>query len=209
MIVPKEIPCFWIEPAGLISIYLRRYSARDLINPCLGESWDYHNANTKIGELLSTNNLEDRGRICHDNHPHDDLRWPKKCDKCDYLFTPEDKYQLFTCDLYINPVTGEIKDLNHWEAGAMYNAWWYKDLGKNWQGPDGLSLMIKLPNTEWFVDGPSTGSKDESCWSRIGDPKTPGNVTARPSILYTNTPRFHAWLTNGKLEILPDTEPWE
>jgi hypothetical protein len=125
--------------------------------------------------------------------PHDDPRWPARCD-CGHVFrdVPEEPYQLFLERLYERPDTLERFTLEEAVPGAMYDAEWYHG-SDGFVGPDGLSLMLKLPGGPhewWAVDGPS---KNGGRWTRTGVvPK----ITATPSIL---TPRYHGWLRDGFL----------
>jgi hypothetical protein len=223
MSIPSRIPCFWIEPAGRIALYLRRYSAGTPETRC---RYGYHNADVKIGERPSTNDLDDKQRVGmgpevaamrHSGpEPHWSVdypvthgAWPTKCDHCDYVFAPDDHWHYHARDVYRNPATGEEKQRDEFPAGAIYRATWYEDIPE-WTGPDGMSLIVTVPDTlgrtrAWTPDVPS---KDGAPWQRTGDPRRPETLTIRPSILFTSAPRFHAWLTNGQLEVLSDTEDW-
>lgn len=75
-------------------------------------------------------------------------------------------------------------------AGAMWVADWVEP-GDGWTGPDGLCLMLRLPDGhDWMIDGPA---RSGGGWTRTG---TPPQITARPSIA---SPRYHGWLTDGVL----------
>jgi hypothetical protein len=59
--------------------------------------------------------------------------------------------------------------------GASWDAWWYphNDL---WRGPDGIALMVRLPNgRDWSVDGAASNctrkGEPHKCWIRHGDPR--------------------------------------
>lgn len=223
MPLPSHIPCYWIEPAGRIALRLRRYSAGEPATRC---HYGYHNAETYVGERSSTNDLDDKQRtsmgpeIAKSYHsgpnPHWSVdypimhtAWPTKCDHCDYQFVDSDNWQYNAKDIYRNPLTGEEKERGQFPAGAMYHASWYEDT--NWVGADGISLVVTLPDSHgrtrcWTPDVPA---RDGRPWQRTGDPRKPETLTIRPSILATSSPRFHAWLTNGQLEVLSDSEPWE
>lgn len=56
----------------------------------------------------------------------------------------------------------------------MWNAWW---MPENWRGPDGIALMVRLPNGhDWHVDGEASNctrkGEPHACWVRHGDPRT-------------------------------------
>jgi hypothetical protein len=85
----------------------------------------------------------------------------------------------------------------------MFDATW---LGANNVGPDGISLTVVLPperkpwgddvvdnrNSWWHVDQ----SRQDGGWSRTGDPRRPGAVSAQPSI---KTSHYHGFLQAGTL----------
>lgn len=63
--------------------------------------------------------------------------------------------------------------------GAMWDAFWMREM---YPMPDGICLMVKLPNGgSWCVDSrasncdrpyPEPEGKDHRCWIRTGDPRT-------------------------------------
>jgi hypothetical protein len=123
----------------------------------------------------------------------DDPRWPAAC-ACGRPFTAHESRQLFSDRLYERvDGAGERFSLRDAPPGAMRDAIEYHDSSRNMVGPDGVSLMVKLPGGPhewWCVDGPSnTGGR----WTREG---AIPNVTASPSIL---TPRYHGYLRDGRL----------
>lgn len=118
---------------------------------------------------------------CREDKPaDDDPRWPLKCDKCVFLFAPNEVRQFFYDLLYRRVDTGELTALRDAPPGAMWNAWWLTDLlpGGMIPGPfpDGQALMVKCPNgRDWFIDGRAsncTMPKDDAhhCWIRHGTP---------------------------------------
>lgn len=160
---------------------LRRYvdSAKE---KCPGPH-GYHNADVLLGEVPYPNDsFMGWGR---DDEPHDDPRWPLKCDGCPYVFKPEYHWQHNMCRLYQGAPDGKLYTNRDMPPGAMYDATWYSE-----KGPDGIALMVILPpeggDDAWFVD--------DTRWHRTG---TIPNITATPSIL---TPRYHGFLRNGVLE---------
>jgi hypothetical protein len=218
MTMPTSIPCYWIEPAGRVAPYLRRFTEAVFIDNvptmrCAGD-FSAHNARRFLTPDLPSSNRFD----CPHRKPfplsHDDARWPVECDHCGYVFQPTDIYQTGAEDIYRDPLTGEARRMNEWGAGAMFNADWMRDLERVTQQPDGICLMVKLPDSggrtrNWCVDAPANfGSNDGTPWVRRGDPRVPGSVTATPSIVMTSSPRFHAWLAAGQLSVLGDSEPW-
>lgn len=206
------IPCYWIEPAGRISQFLRRYSSsREGEYPCCGK-YSYHNAYTKIGEVASTNDFEDKiNRVSKMNsgvfleYSKDHPAWPKKCSRCDYVFTDADNWQYTTKDIYRNPKTRVEHDLDEWGVGATWDcSFWLGSFYGDYAGPDGKNIQIRLPgrNNDWSPDRPST--KSGTPWSRIGDPeKDITTLTIRPSV---RIGKIHAYITNGVIELLPDSQ---
>lgn len=129
-----------------------------------------------------------------DAPPHDDPRWPTKCDKCDYVFKDTDYWQIFSDWIYANTETGEEVAFRDLPVGAMYDADWYPD---DYRGSDGLALTVILPDkTPWTIDGyasPEGQPRVPHAWTRTG---TPPKVSASPSIL---TKGYHGWLRDGVL----------
>ena len=201
----RKIPCTWWETAGKINRYLRRYCP----DKCPGV-YGFHNAHTLLDTLASSNRLDDKNRISGDLHPHSDLRWPTKCDGCDYVFKPSDTWQRCMEDIYRCVATGEEQEQENMPYGAISNAWWMVEDDTDWAGPDGLSLAIVVPGGSrlgtpaiWHPDVPHRGGTP---WQRVGDPRNPLSLSIVPSILVTSTPKFHAYLTQGYLSVLPDSE---
>jgi hypothetical protein len=68
---------------------------------------------------------------------------------------------------------------------------WYADwMPARWTGADGKCLMVRTPDGDWAIDGPSGQGRK---WVRVGVPPC---VTVTPPVLQE---RFHAMLTNGQL----------
>lgn len=183
-----RIECFWLETTSQVKRSLRRFSTLEK-GSCPGpmgshDGWLY---------LDTIDNPEDAEGITHlaeATVPHEDPRWPAKCDSCDYLFQEEDRRQTFQRRIYRRHDTGELMTLSEAPVGAMWDAHWYP-----LRGPDGICLVVKTPGGEWYVDAPSTSGNP---WTRTGAvPK----VTASPSILINNrtTPNYHGFLTDGFL----------
>lgn len=180
------IECFWLEPTDTGRADLRRYAGEQ---PCPG-SYGYHNASVEIGDLpfpITEDGILGYGK---DDVAHDDLRWPKICNGCDYAFLEGDNWQHNVQRLYRGAPDGKLYTSRTMPPGAMFNATWWNE-----PGPDGITLAVVLPpnggDDIWMPDVPS---KDGRPWTRTG---AIPRVTCRPSIL---TPRYHGFLTDGKLE---------
>lgn len=189
------VEAFWIQPVDAVRRSLRRFAHSD---PRAGRScpgpWGYHNAlaDLDVVDVPRSGPLSIRDGA--DVVPHDDPRWPAKCDGCGRPFGDDknlEPHQLFLSRLYERPDTLERYTLDAAPPGAMYDAEWYHDEAGTMMGPEGLSLNVKLPDGSWWcVDGrSSTGGR----WTRTG---TVPKITATPSIL---TPRWHGWLRDGLL----------
>lgn len=184
----KRIKCFIIEDMHVTRYFLRRYSSSD-DGKCSGGS-SYHNAMSPAIEDRPDTDQVHSGTNPPEMPPHEDPRWPIKCEKCNYLFVERDHWQVFAEGLYRHSETGEVFELDKAPPGAMWDATWWPT-----KGPDGKVLTVKLPDgVDWMVDGPSGGKSDGKPWTRSG---TPPEITANLSIL---TPGYHGFLRNGYLE---------
>lgn len=191
----SRIQCFLIEPTNRTDRKLRRFRGSGDGEKCPGR-YGYHNGHTSYGEgKCHEEAMADGYKVWRwdegeDEPPHDDPRWPTKCDDCDYVFRPEDNWQVFREVIYVRKDTGAFMTLRDCPPGAMWDADYYPE-----KGPDGLALCVSLPPEGgldyWFIDGPAKGGGK---WTRTG---TPPNITASPSIL---TPRYHGFLRGGWLE---------
>jgi hypothetical protein len=135
-----------------------------------------------------------------DDHPHDDPRWPGKCDRCDYIFTAEDEWQknfdlVYRTDdgrefTLVSPDQMTNDKASMAPSGAMWEAPW---MGT---GPDGKSFVVRTPGGDWHIDGDYTHGR----WTRTG---VPPNLTVTPSILCGTRSDgswvYHGFLTSGKL----------
>lgn len=199
-------PCFMVEPSGEGRMFLRRYDnapddAPRARCPGMPGEYSYHNA-SQVELGVFPYEPGDDGiypAVDHLAPPHDDPRWPTKCDRCDYVLLEDDHWQVHPRAIFRRPDTGEEWDFRELPIGAMYDTPWMKH-ARGFVGPDGLSLSVKLPpggeHDVWHIDGPaSSGGR----WTRTG---TPPNITAQPSIL---TGSYHGFLQNGELTgSLPD-----
>ena len=189
----SRIQCFMIEPTSRTIRTLRRFTLDE--SKCSG-TYSYHNGQTPFGEGKCHEDTTDSGyKVWRwddevEDPAHDDSRWPVKCDQCEYLFKPEDSWQVFREVIYVNKDTGQEMTLRNCPPGAMWDADWYPE-----KGPDGKALCVALPprggDDSWHIDGYAKGGGK---WSRTG---TAPNITANPSIL---TPRYHGFLRAGYLE---------
>lgn len=168
---------FFLEETGRERLWLRRYVFSSL-SKCPG-SHGYHNAMVLLTEAdivwePTTGGRVDRVIACRDKSelrpPDDDPRWPTKCDECDYLFKPDDPFQLHGAQLYRRSDNGEITTIREAPAGAL----WYADWMHR-KGPDGHCLMAKVPGGgEWMIDGQASNcdkpnDKEHYCWVRHGE----------------------------------------
>jgi hypothetical protein len=174
-------PCFLLRDTDQASLSLRRYAV-ERVCP-LGR---YHEAITLIGTAPTRYTPTRMLDTIHT--PHSDPRWPVAC-ACGERFADSDPWQ--TCqDPIYEAVDGRrfTTRLGDAPPGAMWNAPYYQDV---WAGPDGLSLIVVLPDgRHWAIDTPSSSGGH---WTRTGNAP---HLTVTPSIL---TPGYHGWLQNGIL----------
>ncbi|HEX3539651.1 MAG TPA: hypothetical protein VHT75_04330 [Acidimicrobiales bacterium] len=163
------VPAFMIEFTGRVEVGLRRYVRHS-------DGWTcadgYHHAKAILGSATPVTGADGYIRGAYFAYPpHDDPRWPAKCDGCDYLFTAADEWQNWQESQYRRADTGAVTTIRDAPPGAMWDAWWYP-----WKGPDGRSLVVKCPNgAEWTIDGRASNCAlpDDTvhrCWVRHGEP---------------------------------------
>lgn len=186
----SRIQCFMIEPSDRAEITLRRYCYPGHGNDCKGPMGS-HDALIHVGFTTEEpSHVEDSL-----NYPKDHPLWSKKCSDCDYVFQPEDQWQINCTRIYKAPDGKEYTllfstpQVGKAPAGAIWDAAWMPS-----KGPDGKSLMVMTPAGDWWVDGPSSNGPG---WTRTG---VPPNLTIRSSICIGNPVRYHGFLTNGFLE---------
>lgn len=186
--------CILLLVTDQASLALRRYaSAACAANP---HGMSTHDARAYIGTTPVV--VSERGTWDVDvaQPPQTDPRWPTQC-VCGYVFTNEDTWQLSKARLYARQDTGALLTLSEAEPGMLWDAPWFLDFNPPWAGPDGRSLIMRLPgNGEWTIDGPASNGPG---WERTGEPPI---ITARPSILShgSNTRQgYHGYLTDGVL----------
>jgi hypothetical protein len=205
----EPIKVFFLEPTEEFTRALRRYSNDWSKTGKVCGNNSYHNALVAIepgtGDYSS-----------NDSHPHDDPRWPKKCE-CGYEFTEKDEWQLFCRKLYRRLDNGEKTTLHDAPEGAMWFATWMtegrdqSETDRTYRGEDGECLVVKVPKDhEWMVDARCSNctrldDKAHKCWCRHGDPKTGmvhvdknGNTCAAGAGSIV-TKEWHGFLTNGYL----------
>ena len=168
----RGIPVFFIEPTGDSRYWLRRYSTvRE--GTCNGRS--YHNAQAKFGKHPADADL--------DQPPHDDPRWPTKCEHCDHQFTEDDHWQILERRIYRRHDDNSVLMLlENAPPGAIWNAEWLADRERGdesrmWIGPDDRALMCKCPDGhDWHIDGQASNctmpdDHVHKCWVRTGRPE--------------------------------------
>lgn len=182
-----EARTFWLEPTDRIATGLRRYADRHLGDgpvqfTCAA---GYHSALVFTGEDAAVFHDHDGHRVLAVRPPvaHDDPRWPGRC-ACGYAFAVDDHWQEWQELIYARPDTGDRYTLRARQPsdvggppsappGATWDAWW---LPQSWAGPDGISLMVRLPNgRDWAVDSQASNctrpGQPHQCWVRHGDPR--------------------------------------
>lgn len=183
-----ETRTFWLEPTDRVAVGLRRYARHGQGSSperftCAG---GYHSALVFTGEADAVFDDRDGRRVLAEQPevPHDDPLWPTHCD-CGYHFTEDDHWQGWQEQIYRRTDTGERYTLRGQQPsdvgglpgappGAMWDAWW---MPRSWAGPDGVCLMVRLPNgRDWHVDAEASNctrpGEPHRCWVRHGDPRT-------------------------------------
>jgi hypothetical protein len=208
------VPCFWLEPTGIVGVSLRRY-VRDQDHRCPRPS-GYHDASTGVlwEEPLRLKRWRDgywtMRPIPRRRRPgRRDPRWPRKCE-CGYRFRPFDVWQVNQAERYRRSDTGELVFFRGYGdstmAGGLYDAWWLHEFKvecsdgsmRGFVGPDGIALVAICPNgAGWTVDGPAhdDGTFSPGGWSRSGDPRNPSTLTVAPSIVAGD---YHGFLQGGR-----------
>lgn len=211
----NQIQCFWLEETGRARRYLRRFASRcgdDLPadDPCPVNG--YHNAMVAIDDVAVVRKpwSHDAEHIVRDYRGaddraafKDDARWPAAC-ACGHAFLESDTWQVFFDDIMRRTDNGEEMTLRDAPPGAMWDAWWYGNSAfPTPPRADGIHLMVRCPDGDWYVDGiAGNGPRDSYGWTRTGDPRTvPPTVTATPSIQIggIGSGGYHGWLRNGVL----------
>ncbi len=203
-----SVECFFIVPAMRTRRSLRRYSHA----PCVAGKYSYHNADGPLLDVVP-DEITDRHWTARalDDWPHDDPRWPTKCDHCTYHFVGADFWQVFHDPVYLDSVTGEEHSLRDRRPGMMWDAFW---MGPHYQGPDGRCLVVVCPDgSEWMIDGPASNCTEPAdrgphgqahrCWTRSGAPPriTVGKQFGRTCSAGGGSiavPGYHGFLQDGR-----------
>jgi hypothetical protein len=215
------IECFVVQSAERARVSLRRYHSNvdAPALPCPGP-YAYHNAEGPVLGEFAQKFGHPVHRVWHwpDGAPreidHADPRWPVKCDACEYSFTPEDQWQVFTIHLYTD-AKGGVHTLSERTPGMMWSVPWYYDpldpedvaerpvraqkghslLGANywadWSDKRAPLSVICPGGSEWCVDAQSSNN-DGIGWKVTGAAPL---LSCSPSIV---VPGYHGWLgVNG------------
>jgi hypothetical protein len=139
----------------------------------------YHNADGPELDVVASEVVDGHYNDVSDlpAPPHDDPRWPLKCDHCDYQFIAQDEFQVFVERIYVDDA-GREYSLHSPVPGMMWDAFWMPEC---YRGPDGRCLVVVCPNgREWMIDGQASnctmkedfGPFDAAhrCWVRHGEP---------------------------------------
>jgi len=169
----KGATCFLLTPIARVRLRLRRFKwTTDKGVGCANNPGRGHNAEVLIGDEDCPLN---ENRTHGDLHPHDDDRWPTKCEHCDYTFVDEDQWQLNPDRLHESSADHKPMTLHEAPPGAMWYADWY-----HFRGPDDRCLVVRCPNgMDWIIDSRASNctkpnDKEHNCWYRTGEPP---NVT--------------------------------
>lgn len=207
------VKCFMVTHTDRYRLSLRRFVFSSDASKCPGNG-GYHNASGPEIAVVTASKDPDGHynltRLERENSvPHDDPRWPRKCDGCDYQFTETDEWQVFADAIWLDDA-GKEYSMRRRVPGMMWFADWMGDYAK---GPDGHCLMVVCPGGgEWCIDGPASNctmkndtgpfGKAHRCWVRHG---TPPNITVDKngktcaagagSII---AGKYHGFLRNGE-----------
>jgi hypothetical protein len=176
-------PCYLLEATDTNRRWLRRYTQEHSGGWTCAEGW--HEAKTPIPDGPRVPSATHGPHVDGEESADDfafDQRWPTHCEEgCGYAFAETDARQVFTRRIYrvveVMPgaalAVGAETTIDEAPPGAQ----WYADWMGEWaQGPDGRTLMVKLPDGHtWTVDGEATnctrkGDRSHRCWIRHGTP---------------------------------------
>lgn len=194
--MPTEL--FMTERTNLFRVSLRRYQRQAPGRECSGRPPQAsHDASVVIVEATDSPGVDvgaeyDGGAA--DDLPHDDPRWPMRCDHCGAELLPGSRWQRWVSRLYRTP-DGALYVTQDLPPGAVYEAPWYASFASehfkaDWAGKRQPLVVVCPDGTPWCID---TDASNGPGWKVTGEaPK----LTARPSIL---VPGYHGWLTDGVL----------
>lgn len=218
-----DVQTFWLEETGEGSIWLRRFTLRDLPDhprDC-PEKYGYHTKAIDTGLIIPQAIVTSA-----DGHRHyeaapapetfaGDPRWPTHCD-CGMPFWGEDEWQVNVEQIMRRTDTGETMTMRDAPAGASWDAWWYYRVG-----PDGISLVVRIPrgdgqpsgpSEDWFVDSQASNctrpdDPEHRCWVRHGDPREchvrvdKNGRTCDAGGGSIASPTWHGFLRDGRLTL--------
>lgn len=178
---------FWLKETKRVKVWLRRYRSQcpkgKKGETCEAELVLYESAPAHLWGRYGHAKDADR-KVWHtfdSKIRKNDRMWSlMRCERCGGKFDRTDAKQLWAEHLYRGAPDGKLHTHRDPPAGAMWDAWWMPRK-RPWVGPDGITLMVQLPNLwTWHVDGPCSNctlpnDREHYCWTRKGDPRT-GNV---------------------------------
>lgn len=206
----ERFKVFFCEPTGRSVRSMRRYSSSSADCPGMQGMHSYHNAHAPLDivEHGATRSGDYVPSWVTKNSPEIMARpdWPTKCKACDYVFTPEDEFQVFAVTEYRRADTGELLAKNNLPVGSVIDAWWMER-----PGPDGRCLAVETPAGQWIIDSRASNCtlKDDDvhrCWVRHGRPEDGtlhidknGNTCAAGAGSIDMGGRWHGFLHHGEL----------
>lgn len=211
------IPCFLIKQGHQARRSLRRFHfAEEGEEPCPGSARSYHSASVEIGEFPLL--LSDHNSIASIDSAEyaEDERWPTTCEKCDYVFTGEDQWQVNQHPVYVAD-DGREMVLHEAPPGAIWEATWMGRESWGINGGTGPAYVIKLPNGADFMPGSGASNcdrqgEDHDCWCVHGEAPNltidknpePGRSTcsAGGGSIWSgqgSPNEWHGFVTNGEL----------
>lgn len=168
---------FFCEPTDQVFTKLRVYESGEGVPPCPLNpgQYSYHNAETPVLAMQTVPLDQDLPSSGMTGEYEGDARWPTACD-CGRVFTAQAHRMVRHNRLIRRIDTGEtFEGYGALPVGAVWNAYWME--GRSWRGPDGRSLVVKLPDgTDWIIDSRANNctmpdDKVHKCWVRHGRPE--------------------------------------
>lgn len=199
--MPEKVKTFWCEPSGVSRIeFIRFQTENQCPNRSIGQGC---RAVRYVVDRVETEDVKDYAPELSRTNQY----CPKTCDYCNKPFGPYDRISLGYPEYYIGAT--HLLTRHDLPAGAMWDAGeYYKDWDR-YKSPDGIIVVVKLPNgLEFMPDGPATNRKEVPAWTRTGDPKL-ANLTVQGSIASGKkgtSKYYHGFLRNGILEPCGDSE---